>query len=128
MEYGVHAYADDPRNASILIAVNDTLLPRDKAVVSVFDAGFILGDGVWEGLRLHQGGIPFLWAHLERLYEGAKTLDFSIGLSPEALVKRIFECLAANGMSDGVHIRLMVTRGLKATPHQDPRMVIGDAT
>ncbi|HTM76061.1 MAG TPA: hypothetical protein VL133_00310, partial [Devosia sp.] len=67
MEYGVHAYADDKRNASIQIAVNDTLLPRDKAVVSVFDAGFILGDGVWEGLRLHHGGIPFLWAHLERL-------------------------------------------------------------
>ncbi|HTM76742.1 MAG TPA: aminotransferase class IV [Devosia sp.] len=128
MEYGVHAYADDPRNASILIAVNDALLPRDKAVVSVFDAGFILGDGVWEGLRLHRGGIPFLWAHLERLYEGAKTLDFSIGLSPDALVKRILDCLAANGMSDGVHIRLMVTRGLKATPHQDPRLVIGDAT
>ncbi|HTN60837.1 MAG TPA: aminotransferase class IV [Devosia sp.] len=128
MEYGVHAYADDPRNATILIAVNETLLPRDKAVVSVFDAGFILGDGVWEGLRLHRGGIPFLWAHLERLYEGAKTLDFSIGLSPLALVKRIFDCLDANGMTDGVHIRLMVTRGLKATPHQDPRMVIGDAT
>ncbi|KQT45939.1 aminotransferase class IV [Devosia sp. Leaf420] len=128
MAYGVHAYADDPRNASILIAVNDQLMPRDKAVVSVFDSGFVLGDGVWEGLRLHKGGIPFLWAHLERLYEGAKTLDFSVGLTPDELVKRIFDCLAANGMTDGVHIRLMVTRGIKATPYQDPRVTIGDAT
>ena len=99
MAYGVHAYADDPRNADILIAVNDTLAPRKEAVVSVFDSGFVLGDGVWEGLRLHKGGIPFLWAHLERLYEGAKALDFSVGLSPDALVKRIFDCLAANGMT-----------------------------
>jgi len=128
MAYGVHAYADDPRNASILIAVNDTLLPRDKAVVSVFDSGFVLGDGVWEGLRLYKGGIPFLWAHLERLYEGAKALDFEIGLTPDALVKRIFDCVAANDMSDGVHIRLMVTRGIKATPYQDPRVTIGPAT
>ena len=128
MAYGVHAYADDPRNADILIAVNDTLKPRKDAVVSVFDSGFVLGDGVWEGLRLHQGGIPFLWAHLERLYEGAKALDFSVGLTPDQLVKRIFDCLAANGMSDGVHIRLMVTRGIKATPYQDPRVTIGDAT
>src|SRR5690554_5894046 len=111
MAYGVHEYADDKRNATIQIAVNDRLMSRDKAVVSVFDSGFVLGDGVWEGLRLHNGGIPFLWAHLERLYEGAKTLDFSVGLSPDVLVKRIFDCLAANDMSDGVHIRLMVTRG-----------------
>ena len=128
MAYGVHEYADDPRNADILIAVNDTLKPRREATVSVFDSGFVLGDGVWEGLRLHKGGIPFLWAHLERLYEGAKTLDFSVGLTPDALVKRIFDCLAANGMTDGVHIRLMVTRGIKATPYQDPRATIGDAT
>ena len=124
----MHEYADDPRNADILIAVNDTLKPRREATVSVFDSGFVLGDGVWEGLRLHQGGIPFLRAHLERLYEGAKTLDFSVGLTPDALTKRIFDCLAANGMTDGVHIRLMVTRGIKATPYQDPRATIGDAT
>lgn len=128
MAYGVHAYADDPRNADILIAVNDSLVPRAQAVVSVFDSGFVLGDGVWEGVRLHRGGIPFLHAHLERLYEGAKTLDFEVGLSPEALTARIFDCLAANDMTDGVHIRLMVTRGMKATPYQDPRVTIGPAT
>lgn len=128
MSFGAHSYTDDPRNADILISVNNELVPRNEARISVFDSGFVLGDGVWEGLRLHAGGIAFLHAHLERLYEGAKTLDFKIGLSPDALTKRIFDCLAANGMTDGVHIRLMVTRGIKATPYQDPRVTISPAT
>ena len=108
-----HDYQDDPRNASILISVNGALVPRDQAVVSVFDSGFILGDGVWEGLRVVDGGIAFLDAHLARLYEGAKAIDMDIGLSREALAARIFDCLDANGMAEGVHIRLMVTRGVK---------------
>ena len=128
MAMGSHDYQDDPRNADILISVNGDLKPRSEAMVSVFDSGFILGDGVWEGLRVHEGGVAFLSAHLRRLYEGAKTLDFDIGLDAGALKSRIFECLAANGMEDGVHIRLMVTRGLKATPYQDPRVTVGDAT
>ncbi|TCT13402.1 branched-chain amino acid aminotransferase [Tepidamorphus gemmatus] len=123
-----HDYADDPRNASILISVNGQLVPREQAVVSVFDSGFILGDGIWEGLRVVDGGIAFLDAHLARLYEGAKAIDMDIGLSREALAARIFDCLAANGMTDGVHIRLMVTRGIKKTPYQDPRVTIGPAT
>ncbi|MCC0014189.1 MAG: aminotransferase class IV [Rhodobiaceae bacterium] len=123
-----HDYEDDPRNASILISVNGELLPREKAVVSVFDSGFILGDGVWEGLRVMNGGVAFLPAHLDRLYEGAKAIDMDVGLTREDLTKRIFDCLAANGMSDGVHIRLMVTRGIKRTPYQDPRVTIGPAT
>lgn len=128
MSYGAHAYRDDPRNAEILISVNGRLLPRAEATVSVFDSGFVLGDGVWEGLRLHQGGIPFLRAHLTRLYEGARALDFEIGLTPDDLTTRIFDCLSANGMEDGVHIRLMVSRGVKATPYQDPRVTITPAT
>lgn len=128
MTTGTHDYVDDPRNADILISVNGDLVPRGEAVVSVFDSGFVLGDGVWEGLRVAKGGIAFLGAHLDRLYEGAKALDMDIGLSREALAKRLFDCLAANGMSDGVHIRLMVTRGVKRTPYQDPRMTIGPAT
>ena len=128
MAMGSHDYEDDPRNADILISVNGELKPRDEAAVSVFDSGFILGDGVWEGLRVHNGGIAFLTQHLRRLYEGAKTLDFDIGLEPDALKSRIFECLEANGMEDGVHIRLMVTRGRKATPYQDPRVTVGAAT
>lgn len=118
----------DPRNENILISVNGALLPRDKAVVSVFDSGFILGDGVWEGLRLHDGGIAFLREHIERLYEGAKAIFMDIGLTPDELVARLFACLDANKMSDGVHIRLMVTRGVKATPYQDPRATISPAT
>jgi branched-chain amino acid aminotransferase len=94
----------------------------------VFDSGFILGDGVWEGLRVHSGGIAFLDQHMERLYEGAKAIDLDIGLAPKALRRRLFDCLSANSMREGVHIRLMVTRGLKATPYQDPRMTVGAAT
>jgi branched-chain amino acid aminotransferase len=128
MSQGTHEFVDDPRNADILVSVNGDLVPRAQAVVSVFDSGFILGDGVWEGLRAHSGGIAFLDQHLERLYEGAKAIDLDIGLTPEALRQRLFDCLRANAMTDGVHIRLMVTRGVKATPYQDPRMGIGPAT
>ncbi len=128
MTTGTHDYIDDPRNADILISVNGDLVPRGEAVVSVFDSGFVLGDGVWEGLRVNKGGIAFLEAHLNRLYEGAKALDMDIGLSRDALANRLFDCLNANNMSDGVHIRLMVTRGVKRTPYQDPRMTIGPAT
>jgi len=118
----------DPRNSDILISVNGELLARDKAVVSVFDSGFVLGDGVWEGLRLYDGGIAFLREHIERLYEGAKAIFMDIGVTPDELVARLFACLDANKMTDGVHIRLMVTRGIKATPYQDPRATISPAT
>ena len=128
MTTGTHEHFDDPRNANILISVNGELLPRDRAVVSVFDSGFILGDGVWEGLRLVDGGVAFLDAHLDRLFEGAKAIDMDIGLARSALAERLFECLRGNDMHDGVHIRLMVTRGIKRTPYQDPRVTIGPAT
>ena len=125
---GAHDYIDDPRNAAILVSINGELFEREKAMVPVFDSGFLLGDGVWEGLRVIKGGIAFLTQHLERLYEGAKAIDLDIGLSPDAMRERLFDCLDANGMTDGVHIRLMVTRGIRATPYQDPRIVIGAAT
>ena len=124
----LHDITADPRNASILISVNGELFARDKAVVSVFDSGFILGDGVWEGLRLINGGVPFLRAHIERLYEGAKAIFMDVGLTPTELVQRLFACIDANKMRDGAHIRLMVTRGVKSTPYQDPRATIGKAT
>ena len=128
MATGTHEYVDDPRNAGILISVNGKLVPREQATVSVFDSGYVLGDGVWEGVRVVGGGIAFLDAHLDRLFEGAKAIDMDIGLSRQALTDRLFECLKANRMSDGVHIRLMVTRGIKRTPYQDPRVTIGPAT
>ncbi len=128
MTTGTHDYVDDPRNADILISVNGDLVPRGEAVVSVFDSGFVLGDGVWEGLRVSDGGIAFLDAHLSRLFEGARALDMDVGLDRDALAGRIIDCLAANRMSDGVHVRIMVSRGVKRTPYQDPRMTIGPAT
>ena len=118
----------DPRNENIFISVNGELFARSEAKVSVFDSGFILGDGVWEGLRLINGGVPFLREHMERLYEGAKAIFMDVGLRPEELVHRLFACIDANKMTDGVHIRLMVTRGVKSTPYQDPRVTISKAT
>lgn len=128
MAHGTHDYDDDPRNETALISVNGTLLPRAEAVVSVFDAGFVLGDGVWEGLRASRGHPAFLEAHLDRLYAGAQAIAMDIGLTRAELTARIYECLSANGMRDGVHVRLMVTRGIKRTPYQDPRVTVGPAT
>jgi len=118
----------DPRNASILINVNGELKPRDQAVVSVFDSGFMLGDGVWEGLRVHKGRLAFVDRHIDRLFEGAKAIAMDIGLTREQLTQRLYETLDANGMDEGVHVRLMVTRGVRSTPYQDPRVVVGKAT
>jgi len=128
MTQGTHHATDDPRNRDIFIYVNGELRPRAQAMVSVFDSGFILGDGVWEGLRVHRGRIAFLGAHLERLYEAAKAIDLDVGLDRAGLTAALYQTLAANGMTEGVHMRLMVTRGLKSTPYQDPRACIGPAT
>ena len=125
---GTQEYIGDPRNDHVLISVNGALAPRDEAKVSVFDSGFVLGDGVWEGLRLHDGRLAFLDKHFDRLWNGAKMLRIDIGLSREALRARLFAVIDANEMRDGVHIRLMVTRGVKRSPYQDPRLTIGAAT
>jgi len=123
-----HSYQPDPRNADIQININGELFHRDMAVISVFDSGFILGDGVWEGLRVHHGVIPFLDRHMKRLWEGAKALDLDMGLTRMELKQRLYDTLDANGMDDHVHIRLMVSRGVKATPYQDPAVTIGGPT
>jgi len=122
------SYAPDPRNDLVEVSVNGAFFPRHEASVSVFDAGFVLGDGVWEGLRLVKGRLLAVEEHMERLYEGANAIQLDIGLSREALVEEIWKTLRHNGMEDGVHIRLMITRGLKSTPNQDPRFVVGGAT
>jgi len=128
MAQSIHDFHDDPRNADIRIWINGVLKPRAEAVVSVFDSGFVLGDGVWEGLRVVDGHPLFLDAHLDRLFEGAKALALDIGLDRAAITRAIYDTLNANGMDDGVHIRLMVTRGVKRTPYQDPRVTVGPAT
>jgi len=121
-------YVADPRNEHVIVYVNGRFFPKAEATVSVFDAGFALGDGVWEGLRLVQGRIISLPQHLDRLYEGARSIDIDVGLSRQQLTDALFETLAKNGMTDGAHLRLMVTRGLKRTVNQDPRFVVGAAT
>src|SRR5689334_20072938 len=121
-------YVADPRNDGVLVYVNGAFVPRHEASVSIFDSGFVLGDGIWEGLRLVQGRLISLDAHLDRLWEGAASIALEIGMSRAELTAAVNDTLAKNGMTDGAHIRLMVTRGIKKTPNQDPRFVIGPAT
>src|SRR5437660_5319737 len=115
MAHGTHDFEDDPRNEGILIWVGGALVPREQAVVSVFDAGFVLGDGVWEGLRVTGGHPAFLEAHLARLWEGATAIALDIGMTRTELSAAIYRTLQANAMTDGAHVRLMVTRGPKST-------------
>lgn len=112
----------DPRNANILIHVNGRLVPREDAAVSVFDSVVQGGDAVWEGLRVYQGHIFQLGAHLDRLFDSAKALAFAELPSRETVLAAIFRTLEANGMRDGVHIRLTLTRGRKVTSGMDPRL------
>lgn len=124
MIHGTHNALEDSRNEHILISINDELYPRNEARISVFDAGYLVGDGVWEGLRLHQGRLVFWDDHMDRLYAGAKTIGLDIGYKREDLLKSVQHVLNANNMVDGVHVRIMITRGIKKTPSQDPRLTI----
>lgn len=128
MSTSIHDFHDDLRNTEIKIWLNGQLKSRGEAMVSVFDSGFVLGDGVWEGFRIVAGHPVFLEAHLDRLFEGAKAIALDIGLSRQELTQAIYATLEANTMRDDVHVRLMVTRGIKRTPYQDPRACIGNAT
>jgi branched-chain amino acid aminotransferase len=125
---GSQDFAADPRNIDALISLNGRHVARDAATVSIFDGGFVVGDGVWEGLRLHQGTLLFLEEHLDRLYWGLAQIRLKLGLDRQALTAELRRLLTANAMRDGVHIRLMVTRGRKSAPNQDPRNAIGPPT
>lgn len=125
---GTHDALADQRNERVLIYVNGALAPREQARISVFDSGFLVGDGVWEGLRLHHDRLVFLDDHLDRLWQGAKAIGLDIGLTRAQITEAIWATLRANDMHDGVHVRLMVTRGVKKTPSQDPRLTIGGPT
>ena len=98
-------YKSDPRNDNVLVYLNGAFVPRNEARVSIFDAGFVLGDGVWEGLRLVKGTLISLDAHIDRLFEGARAIDLDIGLDRAGVVKAIRDTLDANGMTDGAHTR-----------------------
>lgn len=125
MTQGPHAHVRDDRNAAVLVYVNGELLPRDRALISVFDSGFLMGDGVWEGLRLYNGRVPYLDQHLDRLFEGAKAIDIELGSTREELEEAVYRTTEANGMVSDVHLRLMVTRGMKSTPFQGPSVNVG---
>ena len=125
---GSQDFAADPRNDHLLIWLNGALVSRENARVSVFDAGFVLGDGVWEGLRLHNGRLLFLAAHIDRLFASAAAIGLDIGMDRAGLAAALAETCAANGMTDGAHLRLMVTRGEKAAANQDPRNALGRPT
>ncbi len=117
-----HAAEEDARNESILIYVNGKILPKAQAVVSVYDSGFMLGDGVWEGIRLYEGKWAFIDEHMDRLFEAAKAIDLDIGMTKDQVVSAVLETQKANGMVTDAHARLMVTRGVKTRPFQNPRL------
>jgi branched-chain amino acid aminotransferase len=121
-------YVDDPRNDSVVVYVNGAFVPRDQATVSVFDSGFVLGDGVWEGLRLVQGRLIAVDEHIDRLFAGAAAIQLDIGLGKSEVIAAVQATLERNHMIDGAHVRLMVTRGPKKTANQDPRFALGRPT
>ena len=125
---GTHEYEDDPRNATVLISVNGKLLPRSEAMVSVFDAGFLLGDGVWESFRLHEGKLVFIEDHIDRLFRGASAISLDIGKSRNQIMDEIGRVISANKMHDQVHLRLVISRGLKPTPYQAPWVISSPPT
>ncbi len=122
------SYVKDPRNDGVEIYVNGEFFSRDEAKVSIFDAGFVLGDGVWEGIRLINGKLLAIDEHIDRIFEGARSIQLEIGFDKAGLVEEIWKCLRHNKMEDGVHIRMMISRGRKSTPNQDPRFIVGSAT
>ncbi len=127
MVHGTHNAEADDRNTGILININGALFTREEAKISVFDAGYLVGDGVWEAMRLHHGKLVFKEQHYVRLQNGLKATGIDLGLSLMDLDRRIMDTLEANGMTDGIHVRVMVTRGNKKTPSQDPRLTVSAA-
>ena len=125
---GTHDYVEDIRNSEVLVYINGKFYPRQDASISVFDSGFLLGDGVWEGIRYHNGKFMFLDQHLERLYWGASQIDMDIGKSMDEMRSILFETVKFNKMETGVHVRLIVSRGVKSTPYQDPSFTISEPT
>ncbi|MEL1232645.1 MAG: aminotransferase class IV [Candidatus Neomarinimicrobiota bacterium] len=123
-----HDYEIDSRNDNIQIYINGQFFPRADAKVSVMDSGYLLGDGVWEGIRLYNNHLIHLEKHLERLYEGAETIQMDIGISKSEMKSAVEKTLKKNEMISDVHIRLIVSRGIKSTPYQHPKVTIGHPT
>lgn len=124
MVSGTHNAVEDPRNKDIKIYINGELLPREDAKISVFDSGYLVGDGIWEAFRVHKGKMIFVDQHLDRLWQSAKVIGLNLPFSKEKLIQIVQKTLDANNMHDHIHARVMVTRGYKKTPSQDPRLTI----
>jgi branched-chain amino acid aminotransferase len=126
---GTHEFVEDERNQDVLVYVNGEFFRRHEAKVSVFDSAFLVGDGIWESFRLHNGRLAFVKQHLARLHANAKALDYDLGISPETILEEVYKTVRENKMtSNDVHIRLMITRGTKRSPSQDPRANVGGIT
>ena len=123
-----HDYYEDPRNKDIQIYIDGEFFHRSEASVSVLDSGFLLGDGVWEGIRLHEGKLLHFDAHIDRLFNGAELISLAINLNRNELQQAIQKTLDKNQMESDVHIRLIISRGLKKTPYQHPKVTLGDPT
>ncbi|MFZ9028190.1 MAG: aminotransferase class IV [Crocinitomicaceae bacterium] len=124
MIHGTHNAIEDTRNNDVLIYVNGEFYPRNEAKISVFDSGYLVGDGIWEGIRLHHGKLVFIEDHMDRLFRASKATGIALGKTREEFIELLQEVCRVNNMDDGIHLRLMITRGIKKTPSQDPRLTI----
>lgn len=124
MIHGTHNAIEDPRNADVIVFVNGDLLHRNDAKISVFDSGYLVGDGIWEGIRLHENTLVFRELHFNRLWQASRSVGIEFPFSKSELESMIWRTLNANEMTDNVHIRVMITRGIKKTPSQDPRFTV----
>ena len=120
-----HSYIENPKNQNIFININGELFRRNEAKISVFDSGFLLGDGVWEGIRLHKSTLVFIEEHLDRLFASAKGISLDITLSRQDIIDELNKILIKNNMYDDIHIRLIISRGNKITPYQNPNANVG---
>ena len=127
-QVSTHDALDDSRNDNVLVYINGELVPRQDAKISVFDSGYLVGDGVWEALRLHDGEFAFLKEHMDRLFQGATAIGMDMAMTREDYINALRTVVEANNMATDVHVRLMVTRGIKKTPSQDPRLLISPPT
>ncbi|MCB4799028.1 aminotransferase class IV [Neotamlana laminarinivorans] len=124
MVHGTHNALEDSRNKDIKIYINGDFFSREDAKISVFDSGYLVGDGIWEALRLHNGVLVFLEDHFERLWQAAATVGMQFPFTQKELEAEVWKVLKINNMYDDVHVRIMITRGIKKTPSQDPRLTI----
>lgn len=124
MVHGTHNALEDPRNQFIKIFINGEFFPRNEAKISVFDSGYLVGDGIWEAMRFHKGVLVFVEDHLNRLWQASKSVGMTFNFSKEELIQSILKTLKVNNMVDNIHVRVMITRGIKKTPSQDPRLTV----